>query len=316
MGLGIQLAIYALIFLSVGGAAWVGGQQLDRVLEQRRRLGEQRLSSERSESLIRKRETTNPFLRWIQSSSSISDADERQKLRHELSIAGFNQPAAPVWFVIVRFLLAIGLPLGFLLLRVLVQAPMTGGGVIFWALVLCGIGFLAPRTLLDRRIKSRRQNLEYQFPDALDLMVVCVEAGLSLDAAFVRVAQEVDRSHSRVAEEFARISEQLRAGRGRVETLRAFGERTGVPMVRSFAALVIQTEALGTSIAQTLRTYSAEMREGRFLKAEEKALRIPVLMTVPLVMCILPVIVTALMLPAIIDVVRVLVPAMTGMGHH
>jgi len=146
--------------------------------------------------------------------------------------------------------------------------------------------------------------------------VVCVEAGLSLDAAFVRVAQEVRNSHRRVAEEFGRVSEELRAGRSRTEALRDFGQRTGVPMVRSFAALVIQTEALGTSIAQTLRTYSTEMRQSRFLKAEEKALRIPVLMTGPLVLCILPVMIVALMLPAIIDIIRVVMPALGHMGGH
>jgi tight adherence protein C len=91
-------------------------------------------------------------------------------------------------------------------------------------------------------------------------------------------------------------------------------DRTGVPAIKSFAALLIQTEMLGAGIAQTLRTFSNEMRETRFIKAEEKAMRIPVLMTIPLVACILPVIVTALLLPALIDVVRTLMPALTG-GH-
>jgi tight adherence protein C len=96
--------------------------------------------------------------------------------------------------------------------------------------------------------------------------------------------------------------------------LRALGERTDVESVKSFAALLIQTDTLGTSIAQTLRTYANEMREHRMLTAEEKAMRIPVLMTVPLVACILPVIITALMLPVMIDVVRNLLPALHGGG--
>lgn len=308
----LAIAAYALVFLSVAGAVWIAAQQIERTLEQRRRLGVQYSSVEGSASLFQRRETKNPFLTWVQTQSSLSDDKERLKLSYELSQAGINHPSAPIWFVIVRFLLAIGLPLGFLLLRAATGSAMSGTGVIFWSLILCATGFLAPRSFLDRRVTARRQSLEFQFPDALDLMVVCVEAGLSLDAAFVRVAQEVSRSHRRVAEEFVRISEQLRAGRSRVDALRAFGERTGVPMVRSFAALVIQTEALGTSIAQTLRTYSAEMREGRFLKAEEKALRIPVLMTLPLVACMLPVIIVALMLPAIIDIIRNVMPALGG----
>jgi tight adherence protein C len=143
-------------------------------------------------------------------------------------------------------------------------------------------------------------------------MVVCVEAGLGLEAAFVRVSAEVSESHPRICEEFNAVSDELRAGRTRAEALRNLGERTDVPAIRSFSALLIQTDALGTSVAQTLRTYSQEMREDRFLKAEEKAMRIPVLMTVPLVACILPVVVTALMLPAMIGMVRDLLPALKG----
>jgi tight adherence protein C len=141
-------------------------------------------------------------------------------------------------------------------------------------------------------------------------MVVCVEAGLSLDAAFIRVCDEVTASHPRIAEEFGRVSDELRAGMGTVEALRSLADRTDVSGVKSFAGLVIQTEALGGSVGQTLRTYAAEMRETRFLKAEEKAMRIPVLMTMPLVACILPVIITALLLPAIIDVIRNVLPAL------
>lgn len=311
----MELIVEVLIFLSVAGTAYVAAQQVERVLEQRRRLGTQAATGSAA-PLFQKQGTSNPFLRWVQTSTSISDSKERTKLRRELSQAGFDHPTAPVWFVIARFLLAIGLPLGFLLARAAFGVVMSSSGVIFWSLALSGIGLLAPRSLLNRRIASRRQNLEFQFPDALDLMVVCVEAGLSLDAAFVRVAHEVRHSHPRIAEEFGRISDQLRAGQSRVEALRDFGDRTGVPMVKSFAALVIQTEALGTSIAQTLRTYSTEMRESRLLKAEEKALRIPVLMTMPLVACILPVIITVVLLPAIIDVIRVIMPALAHHGHH
>jgi len=146
----------------------------------------------------------------------------------------------------------------------------------------------------------------------LDLMVVCVEAGLSLDASFVRVGQEMAQSHPGISGEIERVTDQLRAGRARPDALRAMADRTGVSGIKSFVALLIQTEVLGSSIAQTLRTFSSEMRETRFIKAEEKAMRIPVLMTIPLVACILPVIITALLLPAMIDVSQTLMPALTG----
>lgn len=315
----LKLMVETIVFFIVFTVTFVISDELARAVQQRRRLADGTVQAERStSSLLKKRGVSNPFFQWVQRSSSISDSGTRDKLRSELSLAGFDTPSAPVWFVILRFSLAIGLPLLFLFVRAEFSSSTPGFGMIFWSVILCWVGFLGPRSFLDRRVAARRQQLEFEFPDALDLMVVCVEAGLSLEAAFVRVGQEVRRSHRRIAHEFARVSEELRAGRGRAETLRALGERTEVAGVKSFAALVIQTEALGTSIAQTLRTYSAEMRETRYLRAEEKAMRIPVLMTMPLVACILPVIVGALMLPAIIDVIRVLIPTLTAVHgiHH
>lgn len=263
-------------------------------------------------SIVKQQNVTNPILAWIQSATSIKDVKDRDQLRRDLARAGFDFPAAPVWFVIFRFGLAIGLPLLFLFSQTQSDTPFTGVKLIGIALAFCGTGLIAPRAYVDRRSGARKQALQFEFPDALDLMVVCVEAGLGLEAAFVRVASEVGESHPRICEEFNIVSDELRAGRTRAEALRNLGDRTDVPAIRSFAALLIQTDTLGTSIAQTLRTYSQEMREDRFLKAEEKAMRIPVLMTVPLVGCILPVVVTALMLPALIGMVRDLLPALKG----
>jgi tight adherence protein C len=267
-------------------------------------------------SVLKGDKVRNPFLLWVQSSSSLSDTKDRAKLRRDLALAGFDNPAAPIWYVIARFTLAIGLPLLFLLSQSLFAKPLTGVGLIFGALALCGLSLIVPRAFVDNRATARKDQMEHEFPDALDLMVVCVEAGLGLEAAFVRVGHEVQESHPRIAEEFNRVSQEFRAGRGRADALRAMADRTDVDPVKSFVALLIQTDALGTSIGQTLRTYSDEMRDHRFLKAEEKAMRIPVLMTVPLVACILPVIVMALLLPPMIDVMRQLLPALSGGRHH
>ena len=290
-------------------------REAQRIMEQRRRLGGQAATGGLSApSLLARRASENAFFRWVQHSTSISDPDERNQLRQSLMLAGFSSPNAAIWYVIARFSLAILLPVLFILLQSMKAKPETGLGVVIWPLILCAVGLLAPSRILKALASSRQQQLEFEFPDALDLMVVCVEAGLSLDAAFVRVGQETKESHPRISEEYERVSEQLRAGRARPDALRAMADRTGVPAIKSFAALLIQTEMLGAGIAQTLRTFSSEMRETRFIKAEEKAMRIPVLMTIPLVACILPVIVTALLLPAMIDVVRTLMPALTG-GH-
>jgi tight adherence protein C len=286
------------------------------LVEVRRRLDAQFSTSgdrRAASALVRQGQITNPFLLWVQRSTS-TDAKDQAKLARDLAMAGIEHPAAPVLYVVARFGAAIGLPLVFLMSQQLDPNPMTGLTLIGAALGLCALGLLAPRAVLDNRINARKAQLEQQFPDALDLMVVCVEAGLGLEAALVRVGREVHGSHPRIGEEFDRTTQELAAGRGRADALRALAERTDVESVKSFTALLIQTDTLGTSIAQTLRTYSNEMRAHRMLTAEEKAMRIPVLLTVPLVACILPVIVTALMLPAIIDVIRNLLPALSGAG--
>jgi tight adherence protein C len=314
----IEFSVEFLIFGIVATISWTLVGRYNASVDVRRRLGAQLgVSTGRrpTSTLVRQGQITHPFLLWVQRSTSLADAKDQAKLARDLARAGIDHPAAPVLYVVLRFGAAIGLPLAFLMSQQLDAKPMTGLPLIGGALVLCALGLIAPRALLDNRINARKTQLEQQFPDALDLMVVCVEAGLGLEAALVRVGREVQESHPRIAEEFDRTTQELAAGRSRADALRGLAERSDAESVKSFAALLIQTDTLGTSIAQTLRSYSNEMREHRMLAAEEKAMRIPVLLTVPLVACILPVIVTALMLPAIIDVVRSLLPALSGGGR-
>jgi len=310
-----QFALLVSIFVAVFTLTLWAAQRLEGIAAINRRMQggaslEKGASPTRRKDLVKKREVTNPILGWIQASTSINNAEERTKLQKTLAMAGFEHASAPVWLVIARFTLAIGLPLLFLISQGFSPTPMTGGGLIFASLLFCAVGMMGPQMFVDRLAKAKKTALEHEFPDALDLMVVCVEAGLGLEAAFIRVGSEIRESHPQIARQFQMVSEELRAGRSRGDSLRSLGERTEVTALKAFAALLIQTDNLGTSIAQTLRTYSQEMREHRFLAAEEKAMRIPVLMTVPLVACILPVIVTALLLPAIIDVIRDVMPSM------
>lgn len=313
----LEISLLVAVFVAIAALSALGVRRFEALFTVQRRLrGDSATiaATPRATVVVKKQTVTNPILGWVQDSTSINKAEDRNKLRRTLAQAGFDAPSAPVWFVIARFGLAIGLPLLFLLAQNLSSKPMTGAHLIGATLVLCFTGLIAPQGIIDRIGGIRKTALEHEFPDALDLMVVCVEAGLGLESGFVRVATEVRESHPRIAREFGLLSEELRAGRSRAEALRNLGERTDVPALKSFSALLIQTDALGTSIADTLRTYSSEMREHRMLKAEEKAMRIPVLMTIPLVACILPVIVTALLLPGMIDVVRQMVPAMSGQG--
>ena len=309
----VEFAIEALIFCVIVLMSIAAVREVERLVETRRRLGGQGgHEAIPATPLFAKRAGQNAFFKWVQSSTSISDDQERQRLRQALTLAGITSPNATVWYVIGRFSLAIGLPVLFLLLQSLSTTPMSGLGLIVWPLILCCVGLFAPSRILANRAAARQTQLEIEFPDALDLMVVCVEAGLGLDAAFIRVGHEIVESRPLIAEEFERVSEQLRAGRARPDALRAMADRTGVAAIKSFVALLIQTEMLGAGIAQTLRTFSTEMRETRFLRAEEKAMRIPVLLTIPLVGSLLPVIITAALLPAMIDVIRTVIPALTG----
>jgi tight adherence protein C len=309
----LDFAIQAFTFLAVFATVSLAQRAIGAQLAVRRRLGrDEAMTPPAGGALIKSGQVSNPFLLWVQSATSSGQGKETQKLRKDLSLAGFDQPSAPIWYVIARFSLAIGLPILLISGLSLAGRPLTGLSAFVFPLVVCGVGLITPKAVLDNRVNARRQQLEHEFPDSLDLMVVCVEAGLGLEAAFVRVAAEVKESHPRIAEEFGRLSDELGAGRGRAEALRALAERVSVDSIRSFVALLIQTDQLGVSIAQSLRTYSHEMRESRFMKAEEKAMRIPVLMTLPIVACFMPVIIVALLLPPAIDVIRTLIPILTG----
>jgi tight adherence protein C len=198
--------------------------------------------------------------------------------------------------------------------RSLVNAPETLFTTAILPMALCLGSLILPAALLKRTIANRRTTIEQQFPDALDLIVICMDAGTSLEAAMLRVTQEMRRSHPLIAREFERVSEQLNAGRSRADALHDMADRLEIPAIRGFASLLIQSQALGASISQALKTYAVEMRHKRAMIAEEKAMRIPVLISIPLVTCFLPVIITALMLPSMIDIVRVLGPALKA--HH
>jgi tight adherence protein C len=308
----IEILLQIGVFVGVALLTIVAFRNAERALSLRRRLGDERgTATAATGNLIKDDSVSNPFLQWVET-ASLNDPGERDKLRRDLTLAGFPHPAAPMFYVLFRFGMAISLPVLFIISQTMSAKPMQGAGPIVIPLLLCGAGLVMPRSLLDRRVHARKEELEHEFPDVLDLLVVCVEAGLSLEAAFVRVGQEVAQSHPRMAREFAHVSHEMGAGRTRSDALRGMADRTEVDTIKSFVALMIQTDALGVSIAQTLRTFSIEMRQTRLLRAEEKAMRIPVLMTIPLVACILPVIVTSLLLPAMIDVVRNLLPALRG----
>jgi len=233
-------------------------------------------------------------------------------LRNRLVAAGYTAPYAPRLYTLIRLSLVIGLPL-LVLASLLLGSGSPGILRIYVEFVGAALaGLYLPALFIRAKADRRREEIVRSFPDALDLMLVCVEGGLGLEAAFGRVGMELTQAHPLLAEQFGEVVLELRAGRSREDALRRLADRTNVDEVRAFATLLIQSTKLGTSIGQTLRSYAAEMREKRRMRAEEKAHRLPVLLSVPLVACMLPVMIGVLMLPAVIRVMRSVVPALVG----
>ena len=233
-------------------------------------------------------------------------------LRAKLIAAGYSSPVAPRVYSLLRLLAVIGLPVMLLLWFWLTGQRPSAGKLYLEALIAAALGLYAPSLFIRAKADRRQTAIVNGFPDALDLMLVCVEAGLGLEAAFARVGQEMTRSHPLLAEQLGSVVLELRAGRSREDALRRMADRAGVDEIRAFATLLIQSTKLGSSIGQTLRVYASEMREKRRMRAEEKAHRLPVLLSIPLVVCMLPVMIGVLMLPAVIRTVRVLMPALAG----
>jgi tight adherence protein C len=255
---------------------------------------------------------------WAKLAESIEKAGlnltdtKGDKLRQKMIAAGYTSAAAPKIFTLARLVLVLALPAAYLLLASSSGAPMSFMKLYVFGSVLALAGLYVPNLFISAKADRRREAVTNGFPDCLDLILVCVEAGLGLEAAMDRVGREMVGSHPLVAALLSTATLQLRAGARREEALRKMGEGSGVDEVRSFATLLIQSDKLGTSIADTLRIYAAEMREKRRLRAEEKAHRLPVLISIPLVICMLPTMIGVLMMPGAVRVVRQLLPALAG----
>lgn len=226
---------------------------------------------------------------------------EMGKLQRRLVAAGYRRNEAVATFL--------GIRIGFALLMFAVFAtPILFRPNFFFALGACGGGYVLPGVVLARLAKRRQHRIQLGLPDALDLLVVSVEAGLGLDQAIQRVGDELAFAHPDLADELSLINLELRAGKARSEALRNLGERTGVDDVISLVTMLIQTDKFGTSIAQSLRVHSDTLRTKRRQRAEEAAAKTGVKMVFPLVFCIFPAIWIVTIGPAVIKFVQVLLP--------
>jgi tight adherence protein C len=311
-----RLSLLLLLFIAVAGISFVAVSLGAARAQTRGRLVVERLPSDRIRSgSLRSAASESAWAKLVDAveKSGLSLVDSRdQLLRQRLVKAGFTAPYAPRVYTLVRLLLVVGFPVVLLTFRWMSGSSPGLMGLYIQAMVAALVGLYLPALLVRAKADRRQRDLVNGFPDALDLMLVCVEAGQGLEAAFNRVGQEMVQSHPLIAEQLGTVVLELRAGRSREDALRRLGDRAGVDEIRAFVTLLIQSGKLGSSVGQTLRIYASEMREKRRMRAEEKAHRLPVLLSVPLVACMLPVMIGVLMLPAVIRIMRTLVPAMTA----
>ena len=226
-----------------------------------------------------------------------ADGGDQRQLRRRLIQAGFLDSRAVAYFFFGRIVLALGFAaMAFSL------SPMIFDELSTMAWISAMLGYFGPNLYINRRIKVRQVEHRAGFPDFMDLLVVCAEAGLSMEAALDRVGRELSDSYPSLSANSYMTTLEMRAGRTLGEALEHFGDRLGLEEARSFATLLQQSEELGSSMTDALRVYSDEMRHKRMSRAEEKAYSLPARLSVPLMVCIFPVILIVIMLPVVVRV--------------
>jgi tight adherence protein C len=231
------------------------------------------------------------------------DQEQFSAIQLTLVRAGYRSKGAVQTFHFASFALGIaGLLLG--TMAVMIAGSGSAQNSILMVLIPGCVGYYAPKYWVQRRVQSREQEIMQGFPDALDLMLVCVEAGQSLDQAIIRVAKEIETSYPALAEEFAIIAYEMKAGKDKTRVLRDMGERVGIQDVNSFVTTLIQSATFGTSIAEALRVYAGEMRDKRVMRAEEKANKLPTKLTLGTMMFCVPPLLIILIGPSVYGIAQ------------
>jgi len=293
----VALALSIFVFLTIvvivfafGAAAVAPSSVLGSRL---REIGWQR-SKPQAKPAIRERmqQALDPFSRAL----PVSPTDV-SKTRAWLIQAGYRSPQHVTIYRGLRVLFA---ALGFLSVF-----AFTGFNSLLLLVGVTAFGFFIPRFMLKKKLKERQLRIRLGLPDGLDLTVICVEAGLSLDQAMMRVGQDLSHAHPELSAEFHLFDLEIRAGKPRVEALRNLAERTGVDDIRALVGTLIQTDRFGTSVAQALRVHSDSLRTERRQRAEEQAAKTTVKMIIPLVLFVMPSLLVVTVGPAIIQLLHI-----------
>ncbi|HEY5624698.1 MAG TPA: type II secretion system F family protein [Gammaproteobacteria bacterium] len=253
----------------------------------RRRLGKPQQKSvtaaEKGRSIVLINTVLGPVSKYILPQEEI----ERSKISARLVHAGFRSPTALQTFYALKIVAALILPMLFLFVAQWIPELGTGSELMY-ALAISAAGLIIPSVVLDKLLEKRLKRLRHGFPDALDMLVVCVEAGLGMSQAIQRVADELIVSHPELATELSLVNAEIRAGVDRVVALKNLAERTGLEDIKGLVSLLVQTLRFGTSVAESLRVYSDEFRDKRMQKAEEAAAKIGTKLIFPLIFFMFP----------------------------
>lgn len=239
---------------------------------------------------------------------------ENSQLRIRFMNAGYRNATAPALFFAAKTLLTLLLPFLTAFYVAISSTQLAPNMFMILLALTAAIGYFLPNAVLAKRIANRKRDIFESFPDAIDLTTVCVEAGLGLDAALVRVGEEMRLKSPILGEELHLVNLELRAGSSRERALRNLALRTGVEEIDTLVAMLVQSDRFGTSVADSLRVHSDNLRTKRRLRAEEAAAKIPVKLLFPLIFFIFPSLLLVLLGPALISINRILLPTLAGGG--
>jgi tight adherence protein C len=299
--------IALMAFAAVAGIVFVAGQYF--VMEAR--IQQRVASRERDQNVTLFDGLNAMVVKYFNEKRFKVEGPVRSKLRQELLRAGFFHPNAINYYIFARLGLVVAFPLlayVFIVTFLDQAAPLVKFGLVA---LMTSVAVLGPDAYLARRQRKLQDQYATAFPDMLDLMVVCVDSGLSLEAALDRIGREIIKSNRALGMNLALMGTETRAGRSTIDALSSFADRLGLDEARSFAATLRQSIELGSDITEALVAFSDEMREKRLLRAEERANQLPVKMVLPLGICIFPVILLVILLP-----MGVKLMAAFGQMHH
>ena len=264
-----------------------------------------------STTMNNSRSLSSPVKLWLNPMAAAAMNSEQwltSPLRIRFSNAGLNGSAVVVYYFAAKTILTFALPLLIFILSNIFLEQQTWTLILTAMLISSVLGYFLPNGILDRLVAIRQRELFLSFPDALDLLRVCVEAGLGLDAAVERVGREIQIESQALAQEFSLLGLELRAGAGRSDALRNMALRIGLEDIDGLVSMIIQADRFGTSMADSLRVHSESLRTKRRLVAEEAAAKLPVKILLPLIFCVFPSLLTVLMGPAAINIFQIFNP--------